>query len=87
LLARLVSGVKMCGMNTVTLSRIGAAITSALTTLAALPYQLGDVATIIPVEWKTRIVVIGLIATVILRAIAAPGVKAVDSNKTQILTK
>ena len=58
-------------MNTVVLSRIGAAITSALTTLAALPYQLGDVATIIPVEWKNRVVIAGLIATVILRTIAA----------------
>ena len=60
-------------MNTVILSRIGAAITSALTTLAALPYQLGDVATIIPVEWKNRVVIAGLISTVILRTIASPG--------------
>ena len=54
-----------------TLSGIGAALTSALVAIAALPYQLGDVATIIPPEWKARVVVAGLVATVILRTINA----------------
>jgi hypothetical protein len=52
-----------------TLSGIGAALTSALTTIAALPYQLGDGATIIPPAWKARVVVAGLIATIILKSI------------------
>jgi len=46
---------------------VGATIASALTILAALPYSLGDLATIIPSEWKPKIVAIGLIATVVLR--------------------
>jgi len=54
-----------------TLSGIGAALTSALVAIAALPYQLGDVATIIPPAWKARVVVAGLVATVILRTINA----------------
>lgn len=48
---------------------IGAAVFSALTILAALPYQLGELATIIPVNWKPTIVAIGLVATVILRSL------------------
>jgi hypothetical protein len=52
-----------------TLSGIGAALTSALTVIAGLPYQLGDVATIIPPAWKTRVVVAGLIATIILKSV------------------
>lgn len=52
-----------------TLSGILAALTSALTAIAALPYQLGDVATIIPPAWKTRVVVAGLIATIILKSV------------------
>lgn len=39
--------------------------------LAALPYELGEAATIIPPAWKARIVVVGLIATLILRAISS----------------
>jgi hypothetical protein len=50
-----------------TLSGIGAALTSTLTVIAALPYQLGDLATIIPPEYKSRVVIAGLIATTILR--------------------
>ena len=46
---------------------MGAAIFGALTILAALPYTLGDLATIIPSEWKPKIVLAGLIATVGLR--------------------
>jgi hypothetical protein len=62
-----------------TISGIGAALTSALTAIAALPYQLGDVATIIPPAWKARVVIAGLIATVILKAINASVQK--DANK------
>jgi hypothetical protein len=52
-----------------TLSGIGAALTSALTAIAALPYQLGDIATIIPPVWKARVTIAGIVATVILKSI------------------
>lgn len=50
-----------------TITGIGGALTSALTVIAALPYQLGDIATIIPVEWKARVAIAGIVATTILR--------------------
>ena len=46
---------------------MGAAIFGALTILAALPYTLGDLATIIPPTWKPKIVMVGLVSTVGLR--------------------
>lgn len=46
---------------------VGATLTSLLTMLAALPYQLGDLATIIPPDWKAKVFVVGAIATVVLR--------------------
>lgn len=52
-----------------TLSGIGAALMSALAGLAALPYQLGDVATIIPPEWKARVVMVSLCAAFALRVV------------------
>lgn len=51
-------------------TRLTADITSGLTILAALPYELGEAATMIPPHWKQRVVVVGLIATVALRIIA-----------------
>ena len=50
-----------------TVSGIGSAIFAILTTLSALPYTLGDVATIIPVEYKTKVFTVSAIATVLLR--------------------
>jgi len=50
---------------------LGAALFSALTILAALPYQLGDLSTIVPTNWKPTIVAVGLVATVILRSLNA----------------
>ena len=35
--------------------------------LAALPYTLGDIATVIPPEWKPKVVIVGLVATIGLR--------------------
>jgi len=61
-----------------TLASIGVALTSTLTTLAALPYTLGDAATIIPAEWKLRVVIIGLISTAILKVIQ--GVVSADAK-------
>lgn len=52
-----------------TLSGIGAALMSALTIIAALPYELGDVATIVPAEWKAFVVKAGIVATIILKII------------------
>lgn len=48
---------------------IASAVTAALTTLAALPYTLGDVATWIPPEWKPWVFKVGLVATVALRVL------------------
>lgn len=49
--------------------KIAAAITSALTILAALPYELENLGSIIPPAWKEKIVLCGLLATVALRVI------------------
>lgn len=46
---------------------IASAAMAALTTLAALPYTLGDVATWIPPEWKPWVFKIGLVSTIALR--------------------
>lgn len=56
-------------MNTKNLAGYGSIIMSLLTALAAAPYSLGEVATIIPPEWKERVFVAGAIATVLLRVI------------------
>ena len=50
-----------------TVSGIGAMIFAALTALAGLPYTLGDVATIIPPEYKAKVFTASLIATAILK--------------------
>lgn len=50
-----------------TVSGIGAALFGLLTLLAALPYSLGDIATIIPPEWKGKIAALGLIAGTVLK--------------------
>lgn len=56
-------------MNTKSLAGYGAIVMSLLTALAAAPYTLGEVATIIPPDWKAKIFVVSAIATVILRII------------------
>tara|TARA_R110000868_G_scaffold154457_1_gene380522 strand:- start:1380 stop:1598 length:219 start_codon:yes stop_codon:yes gene_type:complete len=56
-------------MNTKTLAGYGSIIMSLLTALAAAPYTLGEVATIIPSHWKERVFVASAIATLILRVI------------------
>jgi hypothetical protein len=59
---------KIFGANWKTsVSGIGSAIFGLLTMLAALPYDLGNVATIISPEWKGKIVTVGIIATLALR--------------------
>lgn len=54
-------------MKNINWNRISEAIVASLTLLAALPYTLGDVATIIPPTWKPKIVVAGVVATLALR--------------------
>lgn len=49
---------------------VASAVTSLLTLLAALPYTLGDIAVIIPSEWKPHVVAIGAISTTLLRVIS-----------------
>ena len=49
--------------------KISATLTSALAAVAALPYQLGDISTLIPPEWKAKVTAASIIATVILRLI------------------
>jgi hypothetical protein len=56
-------------MNTKNLAGYGSIIMSLLTALAAAPYSLGDVATIIPPEWKQKVFIVGAIATLLLRII------------------
>lgn len=59
---------KLIGANwKTTVSGIGTAIFGLLTALAALPYQLGDIATVIPPEWKSKVVTAGIIGTVGLK--------------------
>ncbi len=59
---------KLLGANwKTTVSGIGSAIFGLLTMLAALPYDLGNIATLIPPEWKSKLVTVGVIATLALR--------------------
>ncbi|MFZ4597831.1 MAG: hypothetical protein ACOYNN_04225 [Terrimicrobiaceae bacterium] len=50
-----------------TISGIGAAAFSILTVLAALPYQIGDLATVIPSEYKEKVFLVSMIAAALLR--------------------
>ena len=56
-------------MKTKTLAGYGAISMSLLTALSGAPYALGDVATIIPPEWKSKIFIVSAVAAVILKAI------------------
>ena len=59
---------KLFGANwKTTVSGIGSAIFGLLTMLAALPYDLGSIASIIPPEWKPTLLKVGIIATLLLR--------------------
>jgi hypothetical protein len=56
-------------MNSKSLAGYGAIAMSLLTALAAAPYTLGEVATIIPTHWKAKVFVASAIATMILRIV------------------
>jgi hypothetical protein len=59
---------KILGANwQTTVSGIGTAIFSILTGLAALPYTMGDLATIIPPEYKAKVFFWSAIATAVLK--------------------
>lgn len=52
-----------------TISGTGAALMAMLGAFAALPYSLGEIAAILPPEWKLRITIGGFISAFILRTI------------------
>jgi hypothetical protein len=54
-------------MNKINWKIVGATLTSALAALSALPYTLGDLATVIPPAYKAKVFTASLIATAILR--------------------
>lgn len=59
---------KLLGANWKTsVSGIGSALVGLLTMLAALPYDLGNIATVISPAWKGKIVTVGVVATLALR--------------------
>jgi hypothetical protein len=63
-----------------TLSSVSAAISTVVTILAALPYQLGSLGEVIPPDWKPFVVKAGLVAIVISKV--WNGVVAADANPT-----
>lgn len=60
----------------------GAIVMSLLTALAAAPYTLGEVATIIPPDWKAKVFVVSAIATMILRVIRDNTISAPKDSLT-----
>ncbi len=66
---------------------VAATLTSALTVLAALPYTLGDVATIIPPAWKSKIVIAGLVATTVLRLVNTKMVSPPTTTPVEVVNK
>lgn len=50
-----------------TVSGIGAAIFGLLTILAALPYEMGDVANLFPPAWKAKIAAVAALAAALLK--------------------
>ena len=61
---------KILGANWRTsLSAFGTAIFGLLTVVAALPYDLGAVANIFPVEWKANIAIASALAAAILKVV------------------
>lgn len=67
--------------NTTTWTGIGFAIFGVLTALAALPYQLGELAVLIPPKWKETVTAVGLGAALVLKiwnSIASADAKQVN---------
>jgi len=55
-------------MQNLNWKNLGAAIFSLLSMIAVIPYSLGDLGTLIPPEWKSKVLVASLIAAFLLRA-------------------
>ena len=53
--------------------KLASAFTSFLTVIAALPYELGEAAMLIPPAWKAPVALASAIATIILRSFTASG--------------
>jgi hypothetical protein len=70
-------------MNLRSLAGYSSIAMSLLTALAAAPYTLGEVATIIPPAWKEKVFVASAIATVILRIIRDNVAVVKDSLTTE----
>jgi len=70
-------------MNTKNLAGYGSIVMSLLTALAAAPYSLGEVATIIPPQWKERVFIAGAIATLLLRIIRDNTTPTTPTQPTQ----
>lgn len=73
--------------RTTTWTGVGFAVFGVLTALAALPYQLGELATIIPPKWKETVTAVGLGAALILKiwnSVASADAKTVDKVKEQV---
>jgi len=62
-----------------TLASIGSALMSLLTVVAALPYSMGEVADILPPEWKPRVAIGAAVAAAILKVVQ--GVVSQDAKK------
>lgn len=64
-------------MTTSTTRRLDYA-TLALTVLAALPYELGTIATVIPPAWKPWVVFAGIVAKLILSEVKNQSMEKVE---------
>ena len=56
-------------MNPSTRTALLSDLTATLTILAALPYELGEMANVLPPEWKKWVAIIGACATLGLRIV------------------
>lgn len=61
---------------------ISTAICSLLASLAVAPYELGDVALLIPPEWKAKVFFTSAIAAFLLRVIKKAQPKPVAEDQT-----
>ena len=70
-------------MAKVNWQRIGVAVFSILSMLSVAPYSLGDIATIIPPEWKPKVLAVSAIAAFILHVWYGVNPKPPPPNPSQ----
>lgn len=73
--------------NTTTWTGIGTRIAAVLAFLAAAPYQLGEIATLMPPEWKPKILAISLVSGLVLgiwNSIAQADAKQVNTLSDKV---